>query len=1222
MADPKIRIKRSSTPNKVPDRSQLLLGELAINTNDGKLYLEQDQFGSVGIATTVIAVNPWNVGVGTLAYDISFEAGDVGIGTDAATQTLDVRGDVRITGGIYDQNNHVGTAGSVLSSTGSKWQWVSPQSGPTGAQGAAGAQGATGPTGPTGAQGAAGAQGATGADSSVAGPTGAQGAQGAQGASGGGGGGSNVSISTTAPSSPSAGDLWWESDTGELFIYYDDSDGTPSAQWVETNGGSHIVVISDSAPSSPNSGDLWWDSDSGELKIYYNDGDSAQWVDATSGGLAQLLYWQSTSVGIHTLGKVGIGTTNPRYSLEVGAVGASGTSLQVNGDARVTGILSIGQGTISLDGSNNLVNVGTALTLGHTQGLQFHTQNLHAQGFEINNVNASGIITATGGLRIGSTEVIDSSGVWQGSATGLRGAQGATGSTGPTGPTGAQGAAGAQGATGPTGAQGAGGSTGPTGPTGAQGATGPTGPTGAQGAGGSTGPTGPTGAQGATGPTGPTGAQGSTGDTGPTGPTGAQGATGPTGAQGATGPTGAQGATGPTGAQGATGSTGAQGSDGNFGGATFDYTFSTSTTDSDPGQGNLRFNNGTLSSATVMYIDDEDDGGNDIQAFLRTIDDSTSTVKGHVRVSNRLNAADFALFTISGTNTEATGYHKVNVSYVSGATSFSNSEDIIVTFARTGTKGDTGAQGATGSTGSTGAQGATGPTGPTGAQGATGPTGPTGAQGAAGAQGATGPTGAQGAGGSTGPTGPTGAQGSTGPTGPTGAQGATGPTGPTGPTGAQGATGPTGPTGAQGSTGDTGPTGSTGAQGATGPTGAQGATGPTGPTGAQGATGSTGPTGSTGAQGATGPTGPTGPTGAQGATGLVNNPYGGLPAYGSATESNVSYDSTEDALKLYNASDNTIGVAFPAFRVNLASNETHKLSVKFRSSNASSSGIYIRVYEYNAALPSDKLAVSNNASSSSTHVQEDTSGKTNWYENGAVATTWTTSDYTYTPTSGAVWASIVVLNWSGHGTDELFIRDPFHQLIGSSGPTGPTGPTGAQGATGSTGPTGPTGAQGATGSTGSTGPTGPTGPTGAQGSNAGITAYNNPGNDRVITSHDSSTIHAESNLTFDGTNLTCAGTVTANSDIKLKTNVTTITDALDKVSKLRGIEFDYIKNGTHSIGVIAQEVEEVFPELVFGDDPKSVAYGNLTAVLIEAVKELREEVSSLKQEINTLKGKI
>ena len=71
---------------------------------------------------------------------------------------------------------------------------------------------------------------------------------------------------------------------------------------------------------------------------------------------------------------------------------------------------------------------------------------------------------------------------------------------------------------------------------------------------------------------------------------------------------------------------------------------------------------------------------------------------------------------------------------------------------------------------------------------------------------------------------------------------------------------------------------------------------------------------------------------------------------------------------------------------------------------------------------------------------------------------------------------------------------------------------------------------------------------------------------------------------------------------------------------MRGVEFDYIEGGTHSIGVIAQEVEEVLPELVIGDDPKSVAYGNLTAVLIEAVKELRAEVSSLKEEINNLKG--
>ena len=76
-------------------------------------------------------------------------------------------------------------------------------------------------------------------------------------------------------------------------------------------------------------------------------------------------------------------------------VGGASTELVVNGDARITGILTIGQSSLKLDGTNNIVTVGTALTLGHTQGLQFHTQNLHTDGFEVNNINVSGIITAS-----------------------------------------------------------------------------------------------------------------------------------------------------------------------------------------------------------------------------------------------------------------------------------------------------------------------------------------------------------------------------------------------------------------------------------------------------------------------------------------------------------------------------------------------------------------------------------------------------------------------------------------------------------------------------------------------------------------------------------------------------------------------------------------------------------------------------------------------------------
>ena len=71
----------------------------------------------------------------------------------------------------------------------------------------------------------------------------------------------------------------------------------------------------------------------------------------------------------------------------------TGVTIESNGQATFVGVVTFGSGSTTID--NNVVNVGTALTLGHTQGLQFHTQNLHSDGFEINNINASGIITAS-----------------------------------------------------------------------------------------------------------------------------------------------------------------------------------------------------------------------------------------------------------------------------------------------------------------------------------------------------------------------------------------------------------------------------------------------------------------------------------------------------------------------------------------------------------------------------------------------------------------------------------------------------------------------------------------------------------------------------------------------------------------------------------------------------------------------------------------------------------
>ena len=97
----------------------------------------------------------------------------------------------------------------------------------------------------------------------------------------------------------------------------------------------------------------------------------------------------------------------------------------------------------------------------------------------------------------------------------------------------------------------------------------------------------------------------------------------------------------------------------------------------------------------------------------------------------------------------------------------------------------------------------------------------------------------------------------------------------------------------------------------------------------------------------------------------------------------------------------------------------------------------------------------------------------------------------------------------------------------------------------------------------------------------------------------------------DSGNFTASGNVTAYSDERLKSDIVTIPNALETVSKLRGVNF--IKDGKASTGVIAQEVQKVIPEVVLeGEEYLSVAYGNLVGVLIEAVKELKEEVQQLK----------
>jgi hypothetical protein len=137
---------------------------------------------------------------------------------------------------------------------------------------------------------------------------------------------------------------------------------------------------------------------------------------------------------------------------------------------------------------------------------------------------------------------------------------------------------------------------------------------------------------------------------------------------------------------------------------------------------------------------------------------------------------------------------------------------------------------------------------------------------------------------------------------------------------------------------------------------------------------------------------------------------------------------------------------------------------------------------------------------------------------------------------------------------------------------------------------------------------------------ADLFIYRNSGGSNVFTINQSGTA-------------TASGSITANSDRKLKTNIKTLENGLEIVSKLRGVRFDWIESGLPSVGMIAQEVEELLPELVFETERntlegqesnkiKSLDYSKIVAVLIEAIKEQQTYIKEQDKRIVALEEKI
>ena len=784
-----------------------------------------------------------------------------------------------------------------------------------------------------------------------------------------------------------------------------------------------------------------------------------------------------------------------------------------------------------------------------------------------------------------------------------------------------------------------------------------------------------TGDQGIQGIQGDQGTQGVQGDLGFQGTTGAgtQGTTGIQGDLGFQGVQGFPGLIGPQGTQGTDGlqgGGGAQGVTGGFGGVTFDYTFSTNTAASDPGIGGVKFNNANISNSTLFFMDDRDDDFNDIQTFLRTIDDSTSPIKGHFKVSDKSDPSIFVICTISAL-TESSGYFEISSAYVNGSvTTFPDGLDVIVTFARTGDVGPAGIQGlqgfegfqgptgiqgdngglggqgtqgfqgmqgfqgTSGFIGGDGIQGGLGPQGIQGTQGFGGTDGDSGIQGFQGTQGliGTGLQGIQGGSGAQGfagigatgiqgfqglqgiqQAGHQGVQGNAGPAGfgNQGIQGYQGPQGVDGDEGiqglqgligigeggVQGIQGLDGDDGTQGFQGISGDGGNQGTQGFQGPAGIgdeglqglggfqglQGADGGEGPNGFQGVQGEDGPQGTQGIDGGEGTLGPQGvqgvpgDLGVQGAEGFglqglqgAQGLQGDLGVQGFPGQGTQGIQGTQAAQGVqgergFQGTQGAQGFGPEGGITNIQN---------VHESPLQDTPLFLTLVEGGSTVR--PLLATNGPNPG---------GESNFFYTSDADEL--TVENLQIEGNATIVGTLSALECEGVPPDLHFLSDQNFTLGGLS--------------------------------------------------NAPHIKMRHDSNTGSMM-FDMNTTSANKVIFYDATNtsndfvfdmatgeFTAAGDIAANSDMRLKENIETISDALNKVSEMRGVYFDLKANpGTRKTGLIAQEVEKVLPEVVKTstvdsngepvDNIKSVAYANVVGLLVEAIKELKDKVESLEKD--------
>jgi hypothetical protein len=378
-----------------------------------------------------------------------------------------------------------------------------------------------------------------------------------------------------------------------------------------------------------------------------------------------------------------------------------------------------------------------------------------------------------------------------------------------------------------------------------------------------------------------------------------------------------------------------------------------------------------------------------------------------------------------------------------------------------------------------------------------------------------------------------------------------------------------------------------GVDGLMGPAGPQGLTGPQGPTGAAGAAGVAGAQGLTGSTGAIGLTGAAGAAGATGATGATNAANFSGTTFTSRNSGNpIAINSVVDNMVGYVNSSTAAGYADGAgFSAAYNSLWMGQLFVDFRTGKLSTRG------KNNGTWQAHRFMWDNLNDGSGSGLDAD-------LLDGVQGASFLRSDAADTFTGTLTFTTQVALvpNDYGKGVFGIYSSTRY-QHVWSMGAAYKTNASGT-----------------------------------SYGNMYGITwTHTNVG---TGTNQSISGLGHQWQLRMNGTlhaaigsGIWTSGNITAYSDIAVKTNLVRIPNALEKVCSINGYTFertDYVKDPDDAnapdimrqAGVVAQEIEKVLPEVVSGNEGnKAVAYGNIVALLIESIKELKDEVDALKRQL-------